>query len=151
VTLQDERYILGWDYPGPDGDLSQRKGDIITVIEKYQDGWWLAKSPCGTRTGLIPSTFLLTYPDLELVVLQPDNTKSEVPFANIRGHVIQNNDAVEAHDLTGRRRSRGEIFADSAHFYNTNDTIPGVSGAFYPREEQRNDFVNNINTGAELV
>nr|XP_042132131.1 nephrocystin-1 isoform X4 [Peromyscus maniculatus bairdii] len=39
------------------GDLTFKKGDILHIIEKKPDGWWLAKDAEGNE-GLIPRTYL---------------------------------------------------------------------------------------------
>ncbi|XP_008826397.1 nephrocystin-1 isoform X2 [Nannospalax galili] len=42
------------------GDLTFKKGDILHVIEKKPDGWWMAKDADGNK-GLIPRTYLESY------------------------------------------------------------------------------------------
>ncbi|XP_032760066.1 nephrocystin-1 isoform X4 [Rattus rattus] len=42
------------------GDLTFKKGDILHIIEKRPDGWWLAKDAEGGE-GLIPRTYLEPY------------------------------------------------------------------------------------------
>ncbi|XP_028610447.1 nephrocystin-1 isoform X2 [Grammomys surdaster] len=42
------------------GDLTFKKGDILHIIEKKPDGWWLAKDAEGAE-GLIPRTYLEPY------------------------------------------------------------------------------------------
>ncbi|XP_040602194.1 nephrocystin-1 isoform X2 [Mesocricetus auratus] len=42
------------------GDLTFKKGDILHIIEKKPDGWWLAKDAEGNE-GLIPRTYLEPY------------------------------------------------------------------------------------------
>ncbi|XP_032325432.1 nephrocystin-1 isoform X1 [Camelus ferus] len=39
------------------GDLTFKKGEILLVIEKHPDGWWMAKNSKGDK-GLIPRTYL---------------------------------------------------------------------------------------------
>ncbi|XP_021048279.1 nephrocystin-1 isoform X2 [Mus pahari] len=39
------------------GDLTFKKGDVLHIIEKKPDGWWLAKDAEGVE-GLIPRTYL---------------------------------------------------------------------------------------------
>ncbi|CAL1577920.1 unnamed protein product [Knipowitschia caucasica] len=40
-----------------EGDLSVKKGDVLTIITKTSDGWWLAQNVEGKR-GVVPKTFL---------------------------------------------------------------------------------------------
>ncbi|XP_045302877.1 nephrocystin-1 isoform X3 [Leopardus geoffroyi] len=42
------------------GDLAFKKGEILLVIEKKPDGWWIAKNTKGNK-GLIPRTYLEPY------------------------------------------------------------------------------------------
>ncbi|CAO2578884.1 Nphp1 [Lemmus lemmus] len=42
------------------GDLTFKKGDILHIIEKKPDGWWLAEDAEGNE-GLIPRTYLEPY------------------------------------------------------------------------------------------
>ncbi|XP_047710599.1 nephrocystin-1 isoform X2 [Prionailurus viverrinus] len=42
------------------GDLTFKKGEILLVIEKNPDGWWIAKNTKGNK-GLIPRTYLEPY------------------------------------------------------------------------------------------
>lgn len=42
------------------GDLTFKKGDVLHIIEKKPDGWWLAKDAEGVE-GLIPRTYLEPY------------------------------------------------------------------------------------------
>ncbi|XP_047458494.1 nephrocystin-1 isoform X2 [Mugil cephalus] len=40
-----------------EGDLSVRRGEVLRVIRKSADGWWLAQDTKGNR-GVVPKTFL---------------------------------------------------------------------------------------------
>uniref|UniRef100_A0A8C6C4L8 Nephrocystin-1 n=1 Tax=Monodon monoceros TaxID=40151 RepID=A0A8C6C4L8_MONMO len=42
------------------GDLTFKKGEILLIIEKNPDGWWMAKNAKGNK-GLIPRTYLEPY------------------------------------------------------------------------------------------
>ncbi|XP_025723956.1 nephrocystin-1 isoform X1 [Callorhinus ursinus] len=42
------------------GDLTFKKGEILLVIEKKPDGWWIAKNAKGNK-GLIPRTYVEPY------------------------------------------------------------------------------------------
>ncbi|XP_023382109.1 nephrocystin-1 isoform X8 [Pteropus vampyrus] len=42
------------------GDLTFKKGEILFIIEKSPDGWWMAKNARG-NIGLVPRTYLESY------------------------------------------------------------------------------------------
>uniref|UniRef100_A0A8C1G0Z9 Nephronophthisis 1 n=1 Tax=Cyprinus carpio TaxID=7962 RepID=A0A8C1G0Z9_CYPCA len=42
-----------------EGDLSIQKGEVLKVLSKNKDGWWLAQNSKGQK-GLVPKTFLKT-------------------------------------------------------------------------------------------
>ncbi|KAM9803748.1 LOW QUALITY PROTEIN: nephrocystin-1 [Neosynchiropus ocellatus] len=42
-----------------DGDLSVQKGEVLRIIRKTGDGWWLAQNPKGDK-GVVPRTYLKT-------------------------------------------------------------------------------------------
>ncbi|KAK7902108.1 hypothetical protein WMY93_018877 [Mugilogobius chulae] len=51
-------YTALCDFKGEqEGDLSVKKGDVLTIIRKNADGWWLAQNVGGSR-GVVPKTFL---------------------------------------------------------------------------------------------
>ncbi|XP_022083112.1 nephrocystin-1-like isoform X2 [Acanthaster planci] len=53
-----ERYEAVCDFaPEQTEDLAFRRGDILTVINTRDDGWWMAEDEEGNR-GLVPSTYL---------------------------------------------------------------------------------------------
>ncbi|XP_051000544.1 nephrocystin-1 [Acomys russatus] len=55
------KYIALGDFAAQQpGDLMFKKGDILHIIEKKPDGWWLAKDAEGAE-GLIPRTYLEPY------------------------------------------------------------------------------------------
>ncbi|GAB5569850.1 nephrocystin-1 isoform X2 [Prionailurus iriomotensis] len=60
------------------GDLTFKKGEILLVIEKKPDGWWIAKNTKGNK-GLIPRTYLERDRDWENLVLTVMGT-CEVPL-----------------------------------------------------------------------
>ncbi|XP_073906344.1 nephrocystin-1 isoform X4 [Castor canadensis] len=57
----NKKYIALGDFAAQQaGDLTFKKGDILLIIEKKPDGWWIAKNAKGNE-GLIPRTFLEPY------------------------------------------------------------------------------------------
>uniref|UniRef100_A0A8D2BQB4 Nephrocystin-1 n=1 Tax=Sus scrofa TaxID=9823 RepID=A0A8D2BQB4_PIG len=55
------RYIAVGDFTAQQvGDLTFKKGEILLIIEKNPDGWWLAKNAQGNK-GLTPRTYLEPY------------------------------------------------------------------------------------------
>ncbi|XP_054331626.1 nephrocystin-1 isoform X4 [Pongo pygmaeus] len=60
-----EEYIAVGDFTAQQvGDLTFKKGEILLVIEKKPDGWWIAKDAKGNE-GLVPRTYLETYSEEE--------------------------------------------------------------------------------------
>ncbi|XP_048208274.1 nephrocystin-1 isoform X2 [Perognathus longimembris pacificus] len=53
-----QQYIALGDFTAQQaGDLTFKKGEILLIIEKKPDGWWIAKNAQGNE-GLIPRTYL---------------------------------------------------------------------------------------------
>ncbi|XP_030603978.1 nephrocystin-1 isoform X2 [Archocentrus centrarchus] len=51
-------YVVLSDFKGEqEGDLSVRKGEVLRIIRKTADGWWLAQDTKGNR-GVVPKTYL---------------------------------------------------------------------------------------------
>ncbi|XP_055083431.1 nephrocystin-1 isoform X1 [Periophthalmus magnuspinnatus] len=51
-------YTVLSDFNGEqEGDLSVKRGEVLTIIRKTADGWWLAQNAGGSR-GVVPKTFL---------------------------------------------------------------------------------------------
>ncbi|KIM25706.1 hypothetical protein M408DRAFT_331056 [Serendipita vermifera MAFF 305830] len=109
-----------YDYnPSDEADLSFKKGDIITVLQKYDHGWWDGR--LDGRTGAIPKnyfTFCIPSPSPKLVVRNPppwdpyyvrtlygysSTDQSELSFS--AGEIIEVSDISLAPWLEGRRRN----------------------------------------------
>ncbi|XP_023573272.1 nephrocystin-1 isoform X2 [Octodon degus] len=57
----NKEYVALGDFTAQqDGDLTFKKGEILLIIEKKPDGWWIAKNAKGNE-GLIPRTYLEPY------------------------------------------------------------------------------------------
>uniref|UniRef100_A0A8C2UZI1 Nephrocystin-1 n=1 Tax=Chinchilla lanigera TaxID=34839 RepID=A0A8C2UZI1_CHILA len=57
----NKEYIALGDFTAQQaGDLTFQKGEILLIIEKKPDGWWIAKNAKGNE-GLIPRTYLEPY------------------------------------------------------------------------------------------
>lgn len=51
-------YVVLCDFQGEqEGDLTVKKGEILKILRKTTDGWWLAQNDRG-NTGVVPKTFL---------------------------------------------------------------------------------------------
>ncbi|EHA99038.1 Nephrocystin-1 [Heterocephalus glaber] len=57
----NKEYIALGDFTAQEaGDLTFKKGEILLIIEKKPDGWWIAKNAKGNE-GLIPKTYVEPY------------------------------------------------------------------------------------------
>jgi hypothetical protein len=168
---------VSWDYIAQKQDeITVTKGDLITVIDKCEEvtdgriftsesiqqtdhrisGWWIVRSQCGTRTGLMPRARLL-YPDSMLVHPQlgaaASNTGVNPHEHKVSDHISSNTDSPGDEDeiFYMQEKNKGEALAANIKFPEDQlyDTIPGDN--VYPSQEQRSDFVQNINRGAEMV
>ncbi|XP_038816743.1 nephrocystin-1 [Salvelinus namaycush] len=45
-----------------EGDLTIQMGEVLTILSKNEDGWWLAQDSKGSK-GLVPKTYLKRYSD----------------------------------------------------------------------------------------
>ncbi|XP_026335977.1 nephrocystin-1 isoform X2 [Ursus maritimus] len=56
-----QEYVAVGDFTAQQaGDLTFKKGEILLIIEKKPDGWWMAKNARGSK-GLIPRTYVEAY------------------------------------------------------------------------------------------
>ncbi|XP_077192043.1 nephrocystin-1 isoform X2 [Paroedura picta] len=58
-----------------EGDLTIKKGELLLIIDKKPDGWWLAKNSKG-ENGLVPKTYLTVY-DKDGVSRIPSDEEAE--------------------------------------------------------------------------
>ncbi|KAL0964560.1 hypothetical protein UPYG_G00325640 [Umbra pygmaea] len=58
-------YVVISDFQGQEeGDLSIQMGDVLTVLSKNEDGWWLTQDSKGNK-GLVPKTYLKVHSEEE--------------------------------------------------------------------------------------
>uniref|UniRef100_A0A8C6UBR0 Nephronophthisis 1 n=1 Tax=Neogobius melanostomus TaxID=47308 RepID=A0A8C6UBR0_9GOBI len=60
-----------------EGDLTVKKGEVLKIIRKTTDGWWLAQNT-GGNTGVVPKTFLKVSTLFEILIIK--KTKSTICF-----------------------------------------------------------------------
>jgi len=76
VPAPRERVVTKYDFPGKDQeDLPFKKGEILEIISKDEDKWWMAKNKDG-RTGQIPVPYVTKYTgaanhNSQLIDIQP--------------------------------------------------------------------------------
>lgn len=60
-------YVAIYDYEDSraEGDLTFRKGDYLEVIEKRQQGWWIARKLGTAIEGYIPSNYVALLRSIE--------------------------------------------------------------------------------------
>ena len=59
-------FVGKYDYSSrTDDDLGFKKGDLLYVINKDDDGWWYARSKHTGQEGYIPSNYVLEYNPLD--------------------------------------------------------------------------------------
>uniref|UniRef100_A0A8C2BXJ2 Nephronophthisis 1 n=1 Tax=Cyprinus carpio TaxID=7962 RepID=A0A8C2BXJ2_CYPCA len=78
-----------------EGDLSIQKGEVLKVLSKNKDGWWLAQNSKGQK-GLVPKTFLKTSSpqDSERKNENEDEGESEEEDPDIKSSKTSNWDTV---------------------------------------------------------
>ncbi|XP_073096804.1 nephrocystin-1 isoform X3 [Manis javanica] len=73
-----EEYIALGDFTAQQvGDLTFKKGEILHIIEKKPDGWWMAKDAKGNK-GLIPRTYLEPYDKEESQESSEESSEGDV-------------------------------------------------------------------------
>ena len=59
--LQADRYEAKYDFSGStEIELPLKKGDIVSVIERAENGWW--RGVCDGRVGWFPETYIKPLP-----------------------------------------------------------------------------------------
>ncbi|XP_060040563.1 nephrocystin-1, partial [Erinaceus europaeus] len=94
LQAASKEYIAIGDFTAQqDGDLTFKKGEILHIIEKKPDGWWIAKNAKGNK-GLIPRTYLEPY-DKGGQESSEDGSEEDVEVGNdtAEGEVKQRTDS----------------------------------------------------------
>ncbi|ORX94706.1 myosin 1 [Basidiobolus meristosporus CBS 931.73] len=86
------RYKAIYDFnTGGDGEMGLRKDEIMEILEKDENGWWLAKKDDG-REGWVPSNYLVEVEEVKPVA-PPSRPKPQAkppsPVANVQEEVHQ--------------------------------------------------------------
>ncbi|KAG9016066.1 class II myosin [Tulasnella sp. 427] len=68
---EQDRYRAIYAFGGQEGEMSLEKGDVVELIEKDANGWWLVKK--GSEEGWTPSNYL------ELIPPKPKPAKAPAP------------------------------------------------------------------------
>ncbi|XP_070590753.1 nephrocystin-1 isoform X2 [Erythrolamprus reginae] len=79
-SLNTEFIALGDFAAQQEGDLTFKKEEVLLIIEKKPDGWWLAKNSKGEK-GLVPKTYL-TAKDKEEKEPSSEETEEDIEMAD---------------------------------------------------------------------
>ena len=55
-------------------EIDLHMGEVVEILEMYDDGWWLVRSPTKSSTGLAPSNYI------ELIHSEKVEESSEISF-----------------------------------------------------------------------
>ena len=65
ANMNLESYLVRYNYGGgTDIELPLRKGDVVSVLERREGGWW--QGVCGGRVGWFPASYVKTAPAREV-------------------------------------------------------------------------------------
>ncbi|XP_025019991.1 nephrocystin-1 isoform X2 [Python bivittatus] len=80
TSFNTEFIALGDFAAQQEGDLTFKKEEVLLIIEKKPDGWWLAKNLKGEK-GLVPKTYL-TAKDREVEEPSEEETEDDIEVAD---------------------------------------------------------------------
>ncbi|XP_070285840.1 nephrocystin-1-like [Myotis yumanensis] len=78
------------------GDLTFKKGEILLIIEKHPDGWWMAKNAKGNK-GLVPRTYLEPHHKEEDHESGEEGSEGDVEVAEERAEGAQVEHRTDSH------------------------------------------------------
>lgn len=83
------------DKRGEDNEVDIKQGDVVEILEMYDDGWWLVKikQPLGTTCGIAPSNYIKLHTmEAEIVDLKPEGLmNNRVLGADEDGNILPAN------------------------------------------------------------
>ncbi|KHJ35989.1 putative p-loop containing nucleoside triphosphate hydrolase [Erysiphe necator] len=131
INPKETKYRVLYDFIGQsDNEISVRKDELLTVIQKENNGWWLVKN-ASSQQGWAPTAYLKK----ELIESTPALTSRPTPLAPPKA--VGNGPVVRAKPIppmppakrpvSGRKPGSGQTQRDSAMSINTNDTASGRS------------------------
>uniref|UniRef100_A0A672G967 Nephronophthisis 1 n=1 Tax=Salarias fasciatus TaxID=181472 RepID=A0A672G967_SALFA len=89
-------YTVLSDFKGEEeGDLSVRQGQVLSIIRKTRDGWWLAEDAKGNR-GVVPKNFLQNNEDEDDGTDDDDDEESDEEDLQDSEEVIHDQDSKSA-------------------------------------------------------
>ncbi|XP_036158148.1 nephrocystin-1 isoform X2 [Myotis myotis] len=94
---KDEECIAVGDFIAQQaGDLTFKKGEILLIIEKHPDGWWMAKNAKGNK-GLVPRTYLEPHHQEEGHESCEEGSEGDVEVAEDRAEGAQVEHRTDSH------------------------------------------------------
>nr|XP_019574599.1 PREDICTED: nephrocystin-1 isoform X4 [Rhinolophus sinicus] len=95
------------------GDLTFKKGEILLIIEKKPDGWWMAKNAKGNK-GLVPKTYLEPYHKEEGQESSEDGSEENVDVGDEIAEELEVKQGTGSH-WSAVRKALSEIRSRPSH------------------------------------
>eukprot|EP00730_Choanoeca_flexa_P019114 TRINITY_DN9328_c1_g1_i3.p1 TRINITY_DN9328_c1_g1~~TRINITY_DN9328_c1_g1_i3.p1 ORF type:complete len:776 (+),score=145.21 TRINITY_DN9328_c1_g1_i3:62-2389(+) len=135
IQAVGEPWLAGCDYiPDNDSDkLSFFEGDVLTVTQKEDGGWWFAR--LGGREGWVPADFLDPY---ELETSDYNDQMDEIVAADMASALSALDNAnmmLERHASVNHQRANG-VPQDVADSDEVGESYEDMSDAFSPTPQQ---------------